>query len=108
LPLEELKDLHPHGDRLPPYDMARLLIENVLTKDDPNWIEFQKVPYMAIYSFVLFPFTDELRLVINDSIMFKEAISKNEFNDILSMKSGKKAHYTLILVNVYMDGLQKL
>ncbi|WP_241674148.1 hypothetical protein [Phocaeicola dorei] len=88
--------------------MARLLIENVLTKDDPNWIEFQKVPYMAIYSFVLFPFTNELRLVINDSIMFKEAISKNEFNDILSMKSGKKAHYTLILVNVYMDGLQKL
>ena len=24
------------------------------------------------------------------------------------MKSGEKAHYALILVNVYMDGLQKL
>lgn len=40
--------------------------------------------------------------------MFKEAIPENEFNNILSMKSGEKAHYALILVNVYMDGLQKL
>ena len=62
---------------------------------------------MAIYSFVLSPFTDELRLVRNDP-MFKEAIPENEFNNILSMKSCEKAHYALILVNVYMDGLQKL
>lgn len=98
---------YSNGDQLPPYDMARLWIEDVLPKDDPNWIEFQKVPYMAIYSFVLSPFTDELRLVRNDP-MFKEAIPENEFNNILSMKSGEKAHYALILVNVYMDGLQKL
>lgn len=96
-----------NGDRLPPYDMARLWIEDVLPKDDSNWIEFQKVPYMAIYSFVLSPFTDELRLVRNDP-MFKEAIPESEFNDILSMKSGEKVHYALILVNVYMNGLQKL
>lgn len=97
-----------NGDLLPSYDMARLWIENVLPKDDPNWIEFQKVPYMAIYAFVLSPFTDELRLVRNDPIMFKEAIPENEFNTILSMKTGEKVHYALILVNVYMDGLQKL
>lgn len=96
-----------NGDPLPSYDMARLWIENILPKDDPNWIEFQKVPYMAIYSFVLSPFTDELRLVRNDP-MFKEVIPENEFNNILSMKSGEKVHYALILVNVYRDGLQKL
>lgn len=96
-----------NGGMLPSYNMARLWIENILPKDDPNWIEFQKVPYMAIYSFVLSPFTDELRLVRNDP-MFKEVIPENEFNSILSMNSGEKVHYALILVNVHMDGLQKL
>lgn len=98
---------YSNGDPLPSYDKARLWIENILPKDDPNWIEFQKIPYMATYSFVLSPFTDELRLVRNDP-MFKDVIPENEFNNILSMKSGEKVHYALILVNVYMDGLQKL
>lgn len=101
---------YSNGDPLPSYDMARLGIESVLPKDDPNWIEFQKVPYMAIYSFVLSPFTEELRLVRNDSSgpMFKNVIPEDEFNNILSMKSGEKVNYALILANVYMKGLQKL
>lgn len=40
--------------------------------------------------------------------MFKDTIPENEFNKILSIKSGEKVHYALILVNVYIDGLQKL
>ena len=97
-----------NGHALPSYEKARFGIENVLPKDDPNWIEFNKVSYMATYAFVLSPFTEELRLVRNEPVMFKEAIPENEFKNILSMKSGEKVHYALILVNVHMDGLQKL
>ena len=97
-----------NGHLLPSYEKAKFGIETVLPKDDPNWIEFNKVPYMAIYAFVLSPFTDEIRLVRNKPVMFKEAIPTNEFNNILSMESGEKVHYALILVNVHMDGLQKL
>ena len=98
------------GHQLPSYDKARIWIENILPKDDPNWVEFQKVPYMATYSFVLSPFTDESRLVRNDSSgpMFKEVIPENEFNLLMSMEPGEEARYALILANVYMDGLQKL
>ena len=65
---------------------------------------------MATYSFVLSPFTDEIRLVRNDSSgpMFKEVIPENEFNLLMSMEPGEEARYALILANVYMDGLQKL
>lgn len=100
-----------NGDQLPSYDMARLWIENILPKDDPNWIELQRIPYMATYIYVLSPLTDEIRLIRNGSSgpMFKDVVPEDEFNHITgSMQAGKELHYALILANVYKLGLQKL
>ena len=100
-----------NGDRLPSYDMARLWIENILPKDDPNWIDLQRIPYMATYIYVLSPLTDEIRLIRNGSSgpMFKDVVPEDEFNHITgSMQAGEELHYALILANVYKLGLQKL
>ena len=100
-----------NGDRLPSYDMARLWIENILPKDDPNWIDFQRVPYMATYIYVLSPLTDEIRLIRNGSSgpMFKDVVPEDEFNHITGpMQADEELHYALILTNVYKLGLQKL
>ncbi|HJA85248.1 MAG TPA: DUF4377 domain-containing protein [Candidatus Bacteroides avicola] len=95
---------------LPSYDNARIWLEDVLDKEDPNWVKFESVPYMAIYSFVLSPFTDEIRLVCNESHgpMFKDVVPEDEFTRIQSMQSGEEVCYALILANVYKKGLQKL
>ena len=100
-----------NGDPLPSYDMARLWIENILPKDDPNWIELQRIPYMATYIYVLSPLTDEIRLIRNGSSgpMFKDVVPEDEFNHITgSMQADEELHYALILANVYKLGLQKL
>lgn len=99
------------GHNLPSYDNARIWLENILDKEDPNWVKFQSVSYMAIYSFVLSPLTEEMRLVRNKSHgpMFKEVIPEDEFTYIVqSMKSGEELRYALILANIYKMGLQKL
>lgn len=100
-----------NGDPLPSYDMARLWIENILPKDDPNWIDLQRIPYMATYIYVLSPLTDEIRLIRNGSSgpMFKDVVPEDEFNHITgSMQADEELHYALILANVYKLGLQKL
>lgn len=86
--------------------MVHLWIENVLPKDDPNWIKFRKyLIWQSIHSsYHLLQMNHDLR----NNPMFKDTIPENEFNNILSIKSGEKVHYALILVNVYIDGLQKL
>ncbi len=98
------------GSSLPSYDNARIWLEDVLDKGDPNWVKFESVPYMAMYSFVLSPFTDDIRLVSNGSHgpMFKSVIPEDEFTRIQSMQSGEEVRYALILANVYKKGLQKL
>ena len=99
------------GSSLPSYDAARIWLEDVLDKGDPNWVEFESVPYMAIYSFVLSPFTDDIRLVRNGSSgpMFKDVVPEDEFIRITqSMQSGEEVRYALILANVHKKGLQKL
>ena len=99
------------GDRMPGYDAARIYIENVLPKDDPNWIKFQKVPYMAIYSYVFSPLTDQVRLVRNESSgpMFKDVVPEDEFSYIVeSLKENEELTYTLVLANVNKLGLQQL
>ena len=99
------------GDPLPSYDAARIWIENVLDKGNPNWVKFQSVPYQATYSYVFSPLTEDIRLVRNESSgpMFKNVIPENEFTHITQeMKSGEELKYTLILTNVYKKGLQKL
>ena len=99
------------GSSLPSYDNARIWLENVLDKEEPNWVKFQTVPYQATYSFVLSPFTDDIRLVRNDSHgpMFKDVVPEDEFTNITqSMQSGEEVRYALILANVYKKGIQKL
>lgn len=99
------------GSSAPSYDKARIWLEDILDKADPNWVKFQKEPYMAIYSFVLSPLTKEIRLVRNESSgpMFKNVIPEKEFTHITQfMKSGEEFRYALILANVHKMGLQKL
>ena len=106
----EYYDLCPLDSSLPSYDNARIWLEDVLDKGDPNWVKFESVPYMAMYSFVLSPFTDDIRLVSNGSHgpMFKDVVPEDEFTRIQSMQSGEEVRYALILANVYKKGLQKL
>lgn len=99
------------GSSLPSYDNARIWLEDVFDKENPNWVKFQTVPYQATYSFVLSPFTDGIRLVRNDSHgpMFKSVIPEEEFTHITqTMQSGEEVRYALILANVYKKGIQKL
>ena len=108
---ENGKIFYDEGSLLPSYDMARIRQEEVLDKGDPNWVKFQSVPYQATYSFVLSPFTDDIRLVRNDSHgpMFKDVVPEDEFTHITqTMQSGEEVRYTLILANVYKKGIQKL
>lgn len=108
---EDGKIFYGDGSSLPSYDAARIWLEDVLDKGDPNWVKFESVSYMAIYSFVLSPFTDNIRLVRNESSgpMFKNVVPQDEFIHITqSMKSGEEVNYVLILANVHKKGLQKL
>ena len=100
-----------YGSSLPSYVNARIWLEDILDKEDTNWVKFESVPYMATYSFVLSPLTDEIRLVRNGSSgpMFKDVVPENEFSYITqSMQSGEEIRYALILANVYKNGIQKL
>ncbi len=99
------------GSSLPSYKAARIWLENILDRENPNWVKFESVSYMAIYSYVFSPFTDEIRLVRNESSgpMFKSVVPEEEFTHITqSMKSGEEVRYTLILANVHKKGLQKV
>lgn len=105
------KILYGDGSSLPSYEHARIWLEKVLDMEDPNWVKFQTVPYQATYSYVFSPFTDEIRLVRNESSgpMFKNVIPEDEFTRITqSMPSGEELRYALILANVCKKGLQKL
>ncbi len=93
------------------YAHARIWLENVMDKGNSNWIKFQTIPYQACYSYVLSPFTDEIRMVRNESHgpMFKNVVTENDFNHITqSMKSGEEVCYVLILANNHKKGLQKV
>ena len=99
------------GRQAPNYKDARLYIENVLPKDDPNWITFQHIPYQAAYSYVDSPLSDKIRLVRNESSgpMFKNVVPEDEFNYIVeSLKESDELQYTIVLANIYKRGLQKL
>ena len=105
------KITYANGDFAPSYDSARLYIENILPKDDANWIKFQHVPYMATYSYVFSPLTDKIRLVRNASSgpMFKDVVPEEEFNYIVKdLKENDELQYTIVLANVYKLGLQQL
>lgn len=105
------KIYYSNGRALPSYNTARLYINDILSKDDPDWVKFESVPYMAIYSFVLSPLTDQIQLIRNDSHgpLFKEVITQEDFEHICNtMKKGEELRYALILANVYRKGLQNV
>lgn len=94
-----------------PYDCKRIYLVDIVAKDDPNFLKMNTVPYMAIYSYVFSPLTDEIRLVRNESSgpMFKDVIPEEEYSKIKeTLKSGEEFKYTIILANVEKEGLQKL
>lgn len=99
------------GSLLPSYDATKIYLVNILHQADPNWVKFHKIPYQAIYSYVISPLTDKIRLVRNETSgpMFKNIIPEDEFTYITQeMKPGEELKYTLILANVHKKGLQKL
>ena len=99
------------GRQAPSYKNARIYLENILPKDDPDWITFQHVQYQATYSYVFSPLSDKVRLIRNESSgpMFKNVVPENEFNFIVEyLKESEELQYTLVLANVQMLGLQKL
>ncbi len=99
------------GRQAPSYKNARIYLENVLPKDDPNWIAFQQIPYQATYSYVFSPLSSDVRLVRNDSSgpMFKNVVPEEEFNHICKdLSKNEELEYTLVLANVNKLGLQRL
>ncbi len=97
------------GRQAPSYKNARIYLENVLSKDDPNWITFQQIPYQATYSYVFSPLSADVRLIRNESSgpMFKNVVPEDEFNYIIKdMQENGELEYTLVLANVYKLGLQ--
>lgn len=107
----EGKITYSSGDSAPSYKNARLYIEDVLPKDDPDWKRFQHIPYQATYSYVFSPLSDKVRLVRNESSgpMFKNVVPEDEFKYIVeSLTENEELQYTLVLANVQKFGLQKL
>ena len=93
------------------YEHKRIYLETVLPKDDPDWIKFNKVPYMAYYAYVISPLTDTIRLVSasGGGPMLKDVIPQDEFARVRELLAeGEELKYSLILANIYKYGLQKL
>ena len=94
-----------------PYESKRIYVENVLPKDDPDWVLFNKVSFQAYYAYVISPLTDKIRLVRTEGggPMLKDVIPADEYRQVLDIVSdGTKLEYALILANIYKYGLQKL
>lgn len=97
-------------ETMPSYNNKRIWVTDILDKAGPDWVDLQRVTYMAVYTYVFSPLTTTVRLVrINyGGPLFKDVIPQEEFAHITqSMKSGEELTYTLILANVYKKGLQK-
>ena len=93
-----------------PYESKRIYVENVLPKDDPDWVLFNKVPYQAYYAYVISPLADEIRLVrASGGPMLKDVIPADEYRTVIEKAAqGEVLEYALILANIYKYGLQKL
>lgn len=94
-----------------PYESKRIYVENVLPKDDPDWVLFNKVSFQAYYAYVISSLTDKIRLVRTEGggPMLKDVIPADEYRQVLDIVSdGTKLEYALILANIYKYGLQKL
>ena len=88
---------------------AQIYLENILDNSHPLWQAGAR--YMAVYTYVVSPLNEELRLVpkSNSGFLFKNLLTDSEMAYIKqSMKQGETLHYTLILANVYKRGIQKV
>lgn len=102
---------HSDGTRMPSYDSAFIYVDNILDKNDPDWVKLNKVPYMWTYSFVLSPLAEQVRTIRNatNGIMVKELITPDEMAHITgNLKAGDELHYAFVAANVYKYGIQKL
>lgn len=93
------------------YEHKRIYLETVFPKDDPDWIKFNKVPYMAYYAYVISPLTGTIRLVSasGGGPMLKDVIPQDEFARVREpLAEGEELKFSLILANIYKYGLQKL
>lgn len=100
-----------NGSALLPYEDKRIYLENILDKADANWNLFNKIPYMAYYAYVFSPLTDEIRLVrvSGGGPMLKNVIPADEYQELLDRVWREKVmKYSLIIVNIYKQGLQKV
>lgn len=100
-----------NGSALLPYEDKRIYLENILDKADANWNLFNKIPYMAYYAYVFSPLTDKIRLVrvSGGGPMLKNVIPADEYQELLDRVWGEEVmKYSLIIVNIYKQGLQKV
>lgn len=100
-----------NGSALLPYEDKRIYLENILDKADANWNLFNKIPYMAYYAYVFSPLTDEIRLVrvSGGGPMLKNVIPADEYQELLDRVWREEVmKYSLIIVNIYKQGLQKV
>lgn len=100
-----------NGRIRPQFDNCRIYLDNVLDKNDPNWVMFNRVQYMAQYAYVFSPLSDKVSLVSvsDDGPMLKYIISKSELDNIASKSAvGEELKFVVVLLNVYKKGLQRL
>ena len=104
------KMTYADGTPTPEFDKhAQIYLENILDKSHPLWQAGAR--YQATYTYVLSPFTDEIRLVpgSHSCFLFKNILTESEMTHVQqSMKQGETLHYHLILANVYKRGIQKV
>ncbi len=100
-----------NGNVRPSFEHCRIYLNNVLEKDDPNWILFNRVQYMALDAYVFSPLSDKVSLVSvsGGGPMLENIISKSELDNIASKFAvGEELKFVVVLLNVHKKGLQRL
>lgn len=100
-----------NGRERPSFENCRIYLNNALEKDDPNWILFNRVQYMAQYAYVFSPLSDKVSLVSvsGDGPLLEYIISESEFDNIVAKSAvGEELKFVVVLVNVNRKGLQRL
>ena len=93
------------------YDYIALHLEFAVPKDSPDFLEFNRIPKMAYYAYVLSPLTEKIEKVAltSESLYLKNVVSPELFDEIVAeYPSGKTLEYELVLANVSGYGLQKV
>ena len=100
-----------NGGIRPQFDNCRIYLDNVLDKNDPNWVMFNRVQYVVMYAYVFSPLSDKVSLVSvsGDGPLLEYIISESEFDNIVSKSAvGEELKFVVVLLNVNRKGLQRL